>query len=140
MTEQKLIDQTERARRAYLESRVRGADPQDLLVMLYEGLLQSVQFGERALRDEDWAAAQESLSRARRIVTYLLTSLRKEGGQISDHLQRLYVFCFENIGRANLERRPELLPAVIKVVRELSGAWKAIAGRGAGPGIGEEGG
>jgi flagellar protein FliS len=138
MSAQKLIDPTERARRAYLESRVRGADPQTLLVMLYEGLLQSVQLGERSLQDGDWVTAQESLSRARRIVTYLLTSLRKEGGQISDHLQRLYVFCFENIGRANLERRPELLPAVIKVVRELSGAWQEIARQGAATG-GEEG-
>ncbi|MBN2169881.1 MAG: flagellar export chaperone FliS [Candidatus Krumholzibacteriota bacterium] len=140
MSEQKLVDRTERARRAYLESRVRGADPQALLVMLYEGLLQSLQLGERSLREQDWATAQESLSRARRIVTYLLTSLRKEGGQISDHLQRLYVFCFENIGRANLERRPELLPAVIKVVRELSGAWQVIAGQGAATGGEEEGG
>lgn len=140
MSDTKPIDRTERARRAYLESRVRGADPQDLLVMLYEGLLQGLQVGERALREEDWATAQESLSRARRIVTYLLTSLRKEGGQISEHLQRLYVFCFENIGRANLEHRPELLPPVIKVVRELSGAWQELARQGAAPApAGEEG-
>jgi flagellar protein FliS len=117
-----------RAQRAYQESRIRGADPQQLLALLYDGLLQSVRAGQRALRDSQWEEAQVALSKARRIVTYLSQSLRPEGGEITERLRPLYAFCFENIGRASLEQRPELLDGVAAVVGELSGAWTALAG------------
>jgi flagellar secretion chaperone FliS len=117
----------QRAQRAYQESRIRGADPQQLLALLYDGLLQSVRAGQRAQREQDWEEAQASLSKARRIVTYLSSSLRPEGGAITERLRPLYAYCFENIGRASLEQRPELLEGVAKVVGELSGAWTALA-------------
>jgi flagellar protein FliS len=120
--------QQQRAQRAYQESRVRGADPQQLLALLYDGLLQSVRAGQRAQREKNYEEALACLSKARRIVTYLSNSLRPEGGEISERLRPLYAYCFENIGRASLEQRPELLDGVAKVVGELSGAWTALAG------------
>lgn len=116
-----------RAQRAYAECRVRGADPQQLLALLYDGLLQSVRAGQRALQEKQWEEAQVALSKARRIVTYLSQSLRPEGGEITERLRPLYAYCFEGIGRASLEQRPELLDGVAKVVGELSGAWTALA-------------
>jgi flagellar protein FliS len=126
----RLSDAQTRAQRAYQESRIRGADPQQLLAILYEGLLQSVRDGRHALREERWEDAQQALSKARRIVTYLSNSLREEGGEITDRLRPLYAFCFENIGRASLEHSPGLLDGVIEVVGELSGAWAAVAREG----------
>jgi flagellar protein FliS len=119
--------QQQRAQRAYQENRIRGADPQQLLALLYDGLLQSVRAGQRAQREQNWEEAQAALSKARRIVTYLSQSLRPEGGEISERLRPLYAYCFEHIGRASLEQRPELLDGVAKVVGELSGAWTALA-------------
>ena len=115
-----------RAQRAYLESRVLGADPLELLVMLYEGLQQSLLLGEQSLRARDWETAQEALSKARRIVTYLSQSLRPEGGEITGRLRSLYAYCFENIGRASLEKDPEPLKDVQEVVSRLAGAWQAL--------------
>jgi len=126
--ERPLSAQQQRAQRAYQESRIRGADPQQLLALLYDGLLQSVRTGQRALREKNWEEAQASLSKARRIVTYLSNSLRPEGGAITERLRPLYAYCFENIGRASLEQRPDLLDGVAKVVGELNGAWTALAG------------
>ncbi len=130
--------QQQRAQRAYQESRVRGADPQQLLALLYDGLLQSVRAGQTALGERDWEAAQAELSKARRIVTYLSNSLRPEGGAITERLRPLYAFCFERIGRASLEQRPELLDGVAKVVGELNGAWSALAGSRREPAAGRQ--
>jgi flagellar secretion chaperone FliS len=127
MSAQKLIDPAEKARRAYLESKVQGADPQELLVMLYDGLLKNVMAGQQALHDKEWETALDTLVKARRIVTYLTNSLRPEGGDITDQLRSLYAFCFYNIGRANLQKDPEPLTGVLKVVRELSSAWVDLA-------------
>lgn len=130
----RLTDDQTRAQRAYQESRIRGADPQELLAILYEGLLQSVRDGQHALREERWEDAQQALSKARRIVTYLSNSLREEGGEITDRLRPLYAFCFDHIGRASLEQSPGLLDGVLTVVGDLSGAWAAIA-RGERPAV-----
>ncbi|MCP4548734.1 MAG: flagellar export chaperone FliS [bacterium] len=127
MSGRKPFDPAEKARRAYLENRVRGADQQELLVMLYEGLTQNVMAGEKHLRAQEWEPAHDALVRSRRIVTYLLNSLREEGGDITKQLRGLYGFCFENIGRANLEKNPEVLAGVLDVINELSGAWRDLA-------------
>jgi flagellar secretion chaperone FliS len=127
MTAQITTQDKSRAERAYLENRVRGANPQELLVILYEGLLKSVLGGKRALEGNVYDEAHAELSRARRIVTYLTNSLQEEGGEITVNLRQLYGFCFENIGRANLEKKPELLDGVVNVVKELTGAWTDLA-------------
>lgn len=126
MTSQNLTDINARAQRAYLENRVQGADPEELLLILYQGLLQSIRAGQYALEDEVWDEAHAELSKSRRIVTYLTNSLRTEGGEISDRLRQLYGFCFENIARASLEKKPALLDGVVNVVKELIGAWSDL--------------
>ncbi len=127
MTAQITTQDKNRAERAYLENKVQGANPQELLVILYEGLLKTVLSGQRALEENVFDEAHAELSRARRIVTYLSNSLREEGGEITVNLRQLYGFCFENIGRANLEKKPELLDGVVNVVKELTGAWTDLA-------------
>ncbi len=127
MTAQNLTDNKARAQKAYLANRVQGADPQELLVMLYQGLQQGVRAGKIALENKIWDDAHAELAKARRIVTYLTNSLRPEGGEITERLRQLYGFCFENIGRASLEQDPTLLDGVLKVVQELTGAWSELA-------------
>ncbi len=127
MTAQITTQDKLRAERAYLENKVQGANPQELLVILYEGLLKTVLSGKRALEEKAYDEACADLGRARRIVTYLTNSLQEEGKEITVNLRQLYGFCFENIGRANLEKKPELLDGVLNVVKELTGAWTDLA-------------
>ncbi len=120
-------DKSRDARQAYMENQVLDADPQDLLILLYEGLTRFILAGKHNLEDENWEEAAKNLGRARRIVSYLIQLLRPEGGDISRHLRRLYAFCFDHISRATLEKNPELLDGVLQVVRELTGAWNDLA-------------
>ncbi len=115
------------ARQAYMENQVLDADPEKLLLLLYEGLTRFVLAGKQNLEAGNWEEAAKSLGKARRIVNYLIQLLRPEGGDISRHLRRLYAFCFDHISRAILEQDPELLEGVLQVVRELSGAWNELA-------------
>jgi flagellar biosynthetic protein FliS len=75
-----------------------------------------------------------ALGKARRITTYLCNSLQNEGGEISARLRSLYVYCFENIGRASLEKDASLLPGVKRVIEELMEGWMELADSQA-PGI-----
>ena len=116
-----------KAQKAYLESQVRSAGTVELQQLLYEGLIRNILTGKSHLEAEDWEDAHRDLSRAKRIVNYLLNSLRPEGGEISKQLRRLYAFCFDRISRAILERQASHLEGVLPVVQELSGAWSDLS-------------
>jgi len=125
--ELKLGDMGRDARRVYLETQVRGSNPQQLLQLLYEGLTRYLLAGRASLEERRWEEAARNLGKARNIVSYLIQLLRPEGGDISRHLRRLYAFCFENISLAILEQSPDRVDGVLKVVRELSSAWNELA-------------
>jgi flagellar secretion chaperone FliS len=113
-------------RLAYLESQVQESQPEELLLLLYEGLTRYVLAGKTNLEEKNWEEATENLGRARRIVNYLIQLLRPEGGDITRHLRRLYAFCFDRISHSILERDPEFLDGVLQVIGELSGAWNEL--------------
>jgi len=116
-----------KAQRAYLENQVRGASTMELQQLLYEGLIRNILTGKSHLESENWEAAHEDLSRAKRIVNYMLNSLRPEGGEISKQLRRLYAFSLDRISRAILEHKTEHLDGVLPVVQELAGAWAELS-------------
>ena len=112
-----------RAQQAYLEQRVQGAKPLELLIMLYEGMLKFVSEGERAMQAKEWEKAVTSLAKARRIATYLCKTLQPEGQEISAKLASLYAFCFENISKSSLTMDPGPLEAVKRVIADLMDGW-----------------
>jgi len=114
------------ARFAYLENQVRDSDPEQLLQLLYEGLIRLLLAGQSDLEEERWEEAAGNLGKARRIVNYLIQLLQPRGGDISRHLRRLYAFCFDRISQSIIQGSPEMLDGVLQVVRELSGAWNEL--------------
>lgn len=118
---------SKKAQSAYLENQIRGAGNTELQQLIYEGLIRNILSGKSHMENEAWESAHIDLSRAKRIVNYLLSTLKPEGGEITKQLRRLYAFCFERISRAILERQASHLDGVLPVVQELAGAWAELA-------------
>ncbi|MDP6419593.1 MAG: flagellar export chaperone FliS [Candidatus Krumholzibacteria bacterium] len=116
----------DKARKAYLDQQTRGASPQDLIRLLLDGLHQKLVAGKNSLEEKHWQDAALELGKARKIVTYLSSTLQPEGGDITLQLSRLYAFCHEQIARANLEKKADLIPPVLGVVMELREAWNCL--------------
>ncbi len=107
------------------------ATPGGLVLMLFDGALAAIGKSQAALEPtggRDLELAHKELTRAQDIVGELQVSLDHEvGGQISDSLSSLYVFCTEQLIAANLAKDAAPLPAVARILGELRGAFAAAA-------------
>ena len=99
------------------------ATPGGLVLMLFDGALAAIGKSQAALEPtgtQDLELAHKELTRAQDIVGELQMSLDHEvGGQISDSLSSLYLFCTEQLIAANIAKDPAPLPAVTRILGEL---------------------
>lgn len=115
----------------YRETRVQTANPAQLVVMLYEGLLLFLKQGRKALAAKDVAAAHAALHRAVDILEYLAGTLNMDAGEIARNLLGLYEFSLSRLLQADLQGDPALVDEVIRVIEPLSDAWRQMTAGGA---------
>ncbi len=112
-----------------VETGVMAANPHKLILMLYEGALQSVAVAKQAMLDGRTATKGEAISKAMEIIDNgLRASLDLEGGaEIAQRLAALYNYMCERLLHANLRDNPAALEEVRELLLELKGAWEEIA-------------
>jgi flagellar protein FliS len=115
------------ATRAYTESSVLTAPPERLVVMLYDGAGRFLARAAAVLRDGDAGAAGEPLGRAQAILDELLVTLDHEAGPVAERLESIYLFCKRTLIEAQLERDPDAVDRVAKLLGVLREAWAEIA-------------
>jgi flagellar protein FliS len=110
---------------AYRETDVLTADPKKLVVMCYEGAIDSL----RVLKQEDVKAERrvESLQKAMDIIEELNASLDFEkGGQIAVNLDSIYNYMLRRLLYADTHRDSDAVGEVIGMLEELKGAWEEV--------------
>ncbi len=113
------------AHAAYRHGQVASAGPVRIIILLYEGALQSCR--QAAERFEDPRPRGESLGRAHRIVTELMASLDYDkGGEIATNLDGLYGFVLDAITHANVDEEERVLGPAIQVLETLVSGWREI--------------
>jgi flagellar protein FliS len=106
--------------------KVTTANPGNLLVMLYEGLIRFLREAQAAMAAQDRARAGERLGRSQAIISHLLSSLDSQHApELCKNLQSLYVFCISHLLKANLEQDPEKIGEVLRLLTPLRDAWVA---------------
>ncbi len=104
--------------------KVTTANPGQILVMLYDGLLRFLREAQGAFVAKERAKAGERISKSLAILDQLLVSLDpKHAPDLCAKLQSLYVFCIQHLVRANLEQNPEMVGEVVRVLSPLRDAW-----------------
>lgn len=112
---------------AYREASVMTASPEQLVVMLYDAAGRFLRQAEAAMTGGGtWLQASEKLSRAEAIIDELMATLDMDAGEIAERLQALYVFCKTHLIEARLERDPDRVDQVARLLAELRGAWANI--------------
>jgi len=113
---------------AYLESRVMTADPLELVSILYEHAIRTVEDARRQLASGDIALRAKAIAKAISIIGELHGSLdHKAGGEISKNLAKLYEYMKYRLSIANLRQKDGPLEEVEKLLRTLEEAWTAIS-------------
>jgi len=113
--------------RAYRESAVLSAQPEQLIVMLYDGARRFLGQAAIAMGDGQVELAHRKLRRTEDILLHLREVLDMEqGGEIATRLQSIYLFCQSYLLKARLDRDPAKIDKVSAMLGELRDAWASI--------------
>jgi flagellar protein FliS len=112
---------------SYRESAILTAPPEQLVIMLYDGVHRFLLQSAAAMRDGRCAEAGERLGRATAIIDELQCTLDLDAGEVAQRLSGIYVFCRRHLAEGLCERDPEKLDRVAALLRELREAFAHAA-------------
>ena len=111
----------------YREVAVKTANPLQLVVMLYDAAILSLQDARKYIRNKDIQGRSLSLNRSISIISELQSCLnRKEGGEIASSLDRLYDYMKRRIFKANVDQSMQPLEEIEGLLENLRSAWKEL--------------
>ena len=111
-----------------VETSVTGADPHQLVNLLYDALLQSLGAARLAMQSNDVPAKAKAMGKAVRVIVEGLKAGLNEaqGGELAANLRGLYDYCTLILTEANLKNDVKKVDEVISLMQPLVQAWGAI--------------
>lgn len=115
-----------------IESRIEGANPHQLVVIMFEELLKSLDAMAVAAQRGDFAQRVKRQSRAMSILHGLEGSLDHEkGGDIAEGLSGIYREARRLVMLGSRENDPEQILRARAMLHEIASAWSQIGAAGA---------
>lgn len=108
----------------YLENQVQTQPPEKLVLMLYDGALRFLRQGKEAILAKKYDRTSYYLGRAEDILAELTASLNLEAGEVATNLRSLYDFLYRRLVEANVEKNPDKVDEVYRLLNELRDAWE----------------
>ena len=116
--------------RKYLETQIKTASREKLLLLLYEGAINFCETAKKAISEEDRETTHTFLVKAQRIVAELICSLKVEHNEeVAKNLASLYGFVYSQLVNANVKRDVESIDNALQILRTLYEAWKEAINR-----------
>lgn len=106
----------------YQENTVFTASPEELTLMLYNGLVKFIMKAQQAIDKNDIEQTNNDIIRAQDIVTELRSSLDHKY-EISKQLDSLYEFIYTWLVNANLKKDNKKLEEVLVIVKDMRDTW-----------------
>jgi flagellar protein FliS len=118
----------------YLESQVNNASPGQMLIMLYDCLIQHAESADTEMSSpehpEHRSRASRAVSRCIDIMTELNRSLRfSEDPKLCGTLSALYYFFTKEFSEAFDKSEPGRIRAILPLIRDLRNAWSTAQRR-----------
>lgn len=111
----------------YRKNAVNSASPLQLVIMLYDGAIHSMELAKAAIASGDLFTQNAQLQKAQRIVAELTSCLdMKEGGEIAQNLFGLYGYVYNCLVEANLGDDASKIDASLTVMTNLRESWSEI--------------
>jgi flagellar protein FliS len=112
---------------SYRETAILTAPPEQLVIMLYDGVHRFLLQAGAAMRAGRPDEAGERLGRATAIIDELQCTLDLSVGVVAERLSGIYIFCRRHLAEGLCEREPEKLERVDALLRDLRDAWAQAA-------------
>ncbi len=112
-------------RQQYLQIKVSNASQEDLLIMLYDGLIQYIEEAIESLHGPvDKFRVANRIAWSIDILTELNRTLRQEANpELCTELKRLYLFFTRELSAALDELNSTRLEAILPLIQDLREAW-----------------
>lgn len=108
---------------------VATADNVKLILMLFDGLLESLAAARGHMTHGNIAEKGKAIARSTRIVLGLQGALDFErGGELAQNLDELYAYVTRRLVRANAHNDLEILEEVRSLMSEIRDAWTTLPG------------
>jgi len=119
-------------KRVAAETSVQGANPHQLVELLFDALLQSLAAARGAMARGDIVGKGQAIGKAVRIIEEGLKAglNAREGGELATNLQALYDYSIRRITQANLRNDASILEEVALLIDPIAQSWKLIRGPG----------
>lgn len=113
---------TTNAHNTYKQSSIFTASPEELTLMLYNGLIRFIMQAQKAIEDKDIQKAHESIIRAEDIILEFQATLDMKY-ELSKGLALLYDYMFNRLVDANVKKDGEILEEVLGFAKDLRDTW-----------------
>ncbi|AAX17874.1 MULTISPECIES: flagellar export chaperone FliS [Borrelia] len=114
----------------YKKTQINTSSPISILVMLYEKAIQDLELAKEFYKSKDptsTAKADEKVYHAQDIIIELMSTLNfEDGGDISNNLFSIYSFLNKTLENVILEKNRDNIQEVLKHLKNLHTAWKAL--------------
>ncbi len=119
-------------RQVGVQSIVDGASPHQLIKMLFDGLMVSVNGARGAMERGDVGEKMRHLGKAVRILQEgLLSALdRERGGEVANNLAVLYEYCVSRLTLANARNDLQLVEEVAGLMKTVAEGWNDMGAQG----------
>ena len=116
--------------RQYEQTQVVTSSGVQLIVLLYDGAIQSIEIARREIQAKHVREKARHLGRAIAIIGELNSVLDYEqGGDIARSLRRLYDYMLAELVEANARNNEQKLDGPLRCLSTLREAWREIAAR-----------
>jgi flagellar protein FliS len=112
----------------YKEVAVKTANPLQLVVMMYDAAICSLQEAKDQIKHKDIAGRSRSINKCISIISELQSCLNiNQGGEIAASLDRLYDYMKRRMFAANVEQSVKPLDETESLLDNLRSAWTELA-------------
>jgi len=107
----------------YKENSVYTAQPEELTLMLYNGLVKFIMKAQYAISKNDIQKTHENIIKAQDIVLEFMSTLDRKY-EVSESLMLLYDYMNRRLIEANLHKNNEILNEVLGLSKQLRDTWE----------------
>lgn len=107
-------------------ARVSQANRSELVVIIYETVLASIEEGKKYLTDNEVEPARKEIARARDLITELMGSLDMQYS-ISHYLRQLYIYAYQELCQGIANRDPGQFDHASQIFEKLLPSFQEVA-------------
>ncbi len=111
-----------KAYNTYRENSIVTASPEELTLMLYNGLIRFMLQAQHAIDEKQLAKAHENIIKAENIIKEFMITLDHKY-EIADSFAMLYDYMYRRLVEANLKKDKEILQEILHIATELRDTW-----------------